>query len=407
MPVDEGPASSPSEPQASPAASRVERYGRLIVAAIVAVVFVVMVMVTESILGGRNKPPEVYMPGQRPKIERSLRIREWSPGAQIDATPSQDCVEGLERKSYHAELDAQGFMVPSHVHKDPELTVAFFGGSTTECLFMAPEERFVFLMGRALEARTGKRVNALNGGRSGNHTMHSVAQLIGKGLAEKPRFAVSHEAVNDLNILLYYGSYWNRNPSRALVLERPKLEEQEPTVRRASTDLLRALVPNIYDALTSSGGGARDEFADVRGKKLVWDKGAILEAFGQAQRLFVRTSRTFGVEPVLMTQASLMTESPLPVVLCDKKDLFAMGIDYATYRDLHRSINETTRSIAREEGTLLIDLEAQIPPETQNFYDTVHYTAEGSRKVSALITDGLLKALSAPPGESPAKGTAP
>lgn len=386
--------------------SRVERHGRLILTVFLVGSFVGLLLLTDRILGAQAAKPEIAVPGGRPKMERTLRIREWNPGAVIETLPPRRCVEGIEDKVYRADIDSAGYIAPSHVHPDPELTLAFFGGSTTECLFMAPEERFVYAIGRAVEEKTHKRTNALNGGRSGNHTMHSVAQLLGKGVPEKPRIAVNHEAINDLNILLYYGTYWNKNGSRSLVLDRPRLEDVPPNLRRAGADLLEALVPNVYAALGGSGGEGRDEFADVRGQKLTWDRAALLADFEQAQRAFVATARTFGITPVLMTQASLLTESPPPVVLCDKGDLFAMGIDYGTYRELHRAVNEATRRVARAEAVTLVDLEAEIPQDPRLFYDTVHYTPEGSRRVTQLVSTALLQVLE---GAEPApqKGSTP
>lgn len=376
--------------------SRVERHGRLILGLFLVGSFLGLLKLTDAILGARAAKPEIYMPGGGAKLERSLRIREWNPGAVVETLPPRRCVEGIEDKVYRADIDEGGFIAPSHVHADPELTLAFFGGSTTECLFMAPEERFVYAIGREIEARTGQRTNSLNAGRSGNHTLHSVTQLLGKGVPEKPRIAVNHEAINDLNILLYYGTYWNRNGSRSLVLDRLRVDEQPPKPRRAGLDLLESLIPNVYGALTASGGG-RDEFADVRGRKLSWDRAALLAEFARAQRAFVSTARAFGVTPVLLTQASLLTEAPRDVVLCDKGDLFAMGIDYGTYRGLHRAVNEVTRQVARDEAVALVDLEAQIPQDPKLFYDTVHYTPAGSRLVTQLVSEALLRVLEAPP----------
>jgi hypothetical protein len=384
--------------------SRVERHGRLILAIFLVGSFVGLLMLTDGILGARAAKPEIYTPSGKPKLERSLRIREWNPGSVVETLPPRRCVEGIEDKVYRADIDASGFIAPSHVHAEPELTIAFFGGSTTECLFMAPEERFAYAVGRELEAKTGKRTNSLNAGRSGNHTLHSVTQLLGKGVPEKPRIAVNHEAINDLNILLYYGTYWNQNGSRSLVVDRLRVEELPPKPRRAGLELLESLVPNVYAALTKGGGEGRDEFADVRGKKLVWDRAALLAEFERAQRAFVATARVFGITPVLLTQASLLTEAPRDVVLCDKGDLFAMGIDYGTYRGLHQAVNEVTRQVARAEGVALVDLEARVPQDPRFFYDTVHYTPAGSRLVTQWVSEALLRVLEAP---SPQKDSAP
>jgi hypothetical protein len=371
--------------------SRVERHGRTILAAILATTFLVLLFGTERLLAAKAPKPDLVMPDGRRKLERTIRLREWTPGAVMELPPPKGyltCTEGLEDRVYRMKLDADGFIEPSRVHDAPALTVEVFGGSTTECLFMSPEDRFTFVAGRVVEERTGQATNALNGGRSGNHSLHALALLLGKGLALRPRYAVLHENINDLNILLYYGTYWNENPTRSFLLERPKLEGPPPA-KRAALDLLEAIVPNVYAALAGGAGPAGDEFADVRGQRLAYDRDAMIREYRAAQESFVDLCRSFGVTPVLMTQASRLAPEMQPVVACERKPLFDLGMDYGTFRDLHRAFNEVVRDVGRARGVLVVDLEAQIPQEARVMYDTVHYTAEGSRLAGRLLGEAI------------------
>ena len=53
----------------------------------------------------------------------------------------------------------------------------FFGGSTTECIFVEESKRFPYLLTRILQRSDGTLINSLNAGVSGNHSMHSLLSL--------------------------------------------------------------------------------------------------------------------------------------------------------------------------------------------------------------------------------------
>ena len=56
--------------------------------------------------------------------------------------------------------------MPSKVHDHPDLTLAFLGGSTTECIYVDENNRFPYLAGRLIEEQTGLKVNSYNAGRA-------------------------------------------------------------------------------------------------------------------------------------------------------------------------------------------------------------------------------------------------
>ena len=162
-------------------------------------------------------PPPVPTRG-----ERSLRLREWEPDLDLERAPPPEWVDradGLADRTVRFATDRDGWIRPSRSDDAPDRTVVFLGGSTTECYFVADSLRFPALVGRQLGRRLGLRVDALNGGRSGNHAMHSVELLVGKAVPEAPDVVVLMHAVNDLTTLLREGDYWNANASRGLVAE--------------------------------------------------------------------------------------------------------------------------------------------------------------------------------------------
>src|SRR4030042_516486 len=115
--------------------------------------------------------------------------------------------------------------------RPPDLPIDFFGGSTTECVYVDEDNRVPYLAGRLLERQTHLKVNSYNAGRSGNDTLHCINVLMNKVVNLKPDLVVLMENINDLAILMYDKTYWNHHPSRSPLMEKP------PTLKTVGRDL--------------------------------------------------------------------------------------------------------------------------------------------------------------------------
>jgi len=146
------------------------------------------------------------------------------------------------------------------------------GGSTTECVYVDEDNRFPYLVGRLLERQTHLKVNSYNAGRSGNNTLHCINVLINKVVNLEPDIVVLMENINDLAILMYDKTYWNNNPSRSPLIEKPPNFKTVGQDLEQTFHLVRDLTfPNLSRELkqwSPSGAGARRmSFHGVRGKK--------------------------------------------------------------------------------------------------------------------------------------------
>jgi hypothetical protein len=54
--------------------------------------------------------------------------------------------------------------------------------------------------------------------------------------------------------------------------------------------------------------------------------------------------------------------------------------------------NDATRAIAQQQEVMLVDLERQVPKQTEFMYDDVHYTRQGSELAAKTIGDALVAA---------------
>ena len=195
-----------------------ERHPKKVICAIVLLAIGCLAVVAEKILASRTHN-QINLTG----IKRSIKLREFNPLYRDVLVPSQEVLrmsDGLVQQPYVLRVDRQGFIMPAKIHDQADLTIAFLGGSTTECTYVDEDNRFPYLVGRLLERRTRLKVNSYNAGRSGNNTLHCINVLLNKVVNLKPDIVVLMDNINDLAILMYEKTYWNTNPSRSPIQER-------------------------------------------------------------------------------------------------------------------------------------------------------------------------------------------
>ena len=122
-----------------------------------------------------------------------------------------------------------------------------------------------------------------------------------------------------------------------------------------------------------------------------------LAAFRDRLERLVALDREHGIEPVLITQPSLLggvdprtgiDTRPMEVELWEKLD------GALAWRILER-YNDVTRQVGRERGVLTIDLARSLPKDSTFFYDFFHMTNEGADRVGAILHDALAPWLAA------------
>ena len=370
-----------------------ERNPKKVIGVIVLLAMGCLALVTEKILAGRT--PNLINPIG---IKRYIKLREFNPLYRDILVPDQGAMQmsdSLAQKPYVLRVDRQGFIMPSKMHDHPDLTLAFLGGSTTECTYVDEDQRFPYLAGRLIEQQTGLKVNSYNAGRSGNNTLHCLNILLNKVVNLKPDIVVLMENINDLAILMYEKTYWNTNPSRSPILEKPPnfktvgqdLRQMFYTVRDLTfPNLSRELKKLFHSEHTSKG----DEFKEVRGTKITIDQDLLVREFSLNLQTFINLCRARGITPVLMTQASRLTEAPDPLIKKLMHQLeTSQGITYGEFKAAFDRLNQTIREVGAKNQVLVIDLAREIPPVKENICDVAHFNDQGSRLVASRLAADL------------------
>jgi lysophospholipase L1-like esterase len=369
-----------------PAANWFQRNPKKTLAMVTLVSILAIVYAAEKFLEFNNRRHGIFLEGER----RYIRLKEYRPGTRLRlAFPPNHLpyTDNVFTKQYQFDIDQNGFIVPSRKYDRPDKVMVFLGGSTTECMFVDPDHRFPYLVGKILEQGTGAKINSYNGGMSGNNTLNAIDILVNKVIPLEPNVVVYMENINDLSTLLYEGTYWNKNTARSPLETLKK--------RQLVGKLLKEIfIPNLNQAYRklkkSMAREKEDEFAGARGKKLVIDQPRLVHEFAMNLQTLVCICKAHEIVPVLMTQANRITAHPDPVVAAYiGRYGNDTGISYPEFKKLYDAFNDTIRAVGRENHLMVIDLAREVPPNKKYLYDLVHFNDAGCQLAARIIAAKL------------------
>jgi len=292
--------------------------------------------------------------------ERVLLLRTQS--ADVDREIDRRAL-GLDPPTVRFRTDSRGYVEPTRTRPDPEFTLAFQGGSTTECLVVQEELRWPNRVAVELES-LGFRVNALNAARAGNTVHDALVNLIEVVAADRPDVVLLMHAINDAG-LLARGGYALREPKPDGWRAGARWLEQTSSAHSSLAGFLRASLE--HESLHADAKRAQPDPL----------------AYDQHVRAWLRTARAFGSEPVLITEplSSLRNEFTPPWTDAESLAVF----------------NDRLRAIGVDEGAVVIDLAARLAgePEFQRperlYYDGMHVNDAGARLYGRLVGEALAR----------------
>ncbi len=329
---------------------------------------------------------------------RYIVLRENKPNIDVNFTPSQNALddsETLKDITYYLKTDDNGFIKNGNNQisklKKNDVKIIFFGGSTTESLFVKESVRFPSLLEKNLREKIKKNIYVYNAGVSGNNSLHSLLNLISKGISIKPNFVVLMNNMNDLGSLKFSGSYWKAPLSRSII----KKSEEKTIFRLIFNETKDFLIPNLYNFIRpriqfNRNVKSNDEWAEFRNNKIDYD--SLDSMYSSSIKSFIRVSRAWDIEPILMTQFNRVNSTD---PLWQKTFLKYEG-NYKSnneYINKYHQFNEIIRQIAKDEKVSLIDLAVVVPRNNDFIYDVVHLNENGSKLVANVLTDFFLKKL--------------
>ncbi len=279
----------------------------------------------------------------------------------------------------HFRVDDRGYIRPSHQFDNPDMTIAFLGGSTTECMAVAEPLRFPALVSTLL-AKRGLKVNTLNAALATNTTHDALNVLINHVIADRPDVVVLMETWSDHLLLSLRGSY-----RRAMGAPSSFSSTMRWPLQKASSLTQLGGLIRVW----ATGGGFALEPIEPLGDDYVRSTAPPrVEEFASRLRAFVRVSKAFGIVPVLMTQPFAKPRNNQTAELAaNAQDTF----------------NDVTRKVGFEEDVLVIDLVRHFVEDVPGwnepmayFYDRVHPNDRGSQEEGSFIARRLAETILAP-----------
>jgi hypothetical protein len=282
--------------------------------------------------------------------------------------------------------DDRGYILPSFQFDNPEFTVAFLGGSTTECSAVGEKKRFHSIVSELLESEF--RVNTLNASRSGNTVHDSINILLNHVVTDHPDIVIIMHAANDFGLLATTGGYDKRMGeyvSFKLLGRWAAQMASRVSLFGIVRDAMR-LAPGWRKLDVGDGGIGRS--IDTMDGATVRPDGRIeidvpVDLFRERLEVFVGICRAFDILPILMTQPA----SPLY-----RTKLTPSWVD-ASYQNV---FNDVIREVGFELDVMVIDLVEYLNARVERwqepmvvFYDALHITDHGSELYALHISERL------------------
>ena len=275
------------------------------------------------------------------------------------------------------------------------LTLVAIGGSTTECFYLADGKTWPERLGARLQpALRGVWVD--NAGLDGHSTFGHLLLTRQAIVGLHPRVTLYLVGINDM---------FTDAPHD---LDRVKVD---PVGALADRSELVATVLNLYrwkktQAIEDLGAmpkpqALRDrpsyELPAASAARLWQEQEPRLAGFRRRLEQLVALNREHGIEPVLITQPTLLGGVDARTGL----DTRAMEVELSeringafAWRLLER-YNDATRQVGVEHDVLVVDLARELPKDSTYFYDFFHMTNEGADRVGAILHDALAPWLAA------------
>jgi len=352
---------------------------------LILVFFIIGVLFLAERILALKQAPDPYA------TDRFIRLKELKSsfyGFLIPSEYNMRDADSLIKKKRLFRTDENGFIMPSRIYNEPDSTVVFLGGSTTECKHVEEKNRFPYLAGRFIEKETGLKINSYNSGVSAGDSLHSIDLLLNKIIPMEPDIVVLMHNINDLTILLLEGTYWHENPARCLIV---KLD-LKPSVRGILKEIKDVFFPNLYSALYVAlhPKTEPDQFSHVRGKRIDIDEDYLVNEFQANLQVFVDICKARNILPVLMTQHNRIKYNPDSAIKESLKKLKREhDISYEAYKNIYGLFNEAIRETGFKNDILVIDLDKAVPKEKEYMWDAVHLNDIGSRLVAEIISRDL------------------
>ena len=268
-----------------------------------------------------------------------------------------------------------------------------FGASETFGLYEAEGQEYPRQLERLLNARVGRdEVQVVNAAYPGESAFTANIRAAGTVAAVRPRWALIYPTPADYIWIPHLEASLAPASSRSS----PHSLHVELRISERATSLLKEVVPwKLQTAIRERQLKRRAANYPVMDTLPTQN----VERFRTDVTALVITLRQLGVVPVIVTHASAFGPGE---GAADRSMLVAWRKFYPMLREegfiqMELRMNDALRSIATEQGALLIDAASNVPHSPDVFADFVHFTNKGASIMARVLADGLSPMMEADP----------
>lgn len=269
--------------------------------------------------------------------------------------------------------------------------IVVMGGSAVFDLMATTGEDWPHLAQRDLRESGLTQVEVLNAGVPGHASFDSLGRLYSQIWVFEPDYVVLNNAWNDIK---HFTRLSREQPLGQIY--KPYVEDDDP---------FRTYTGTIDRILCKSQLYVKIRTQYYLSKLKVGNEGILphddlsqeLSDIAKIQyentvRTFVHAARVFGIEPILMTQPTLVHEESSESEK-SKINYEFQGLDHKTLVEAFDYCNSAVREIASEMNVILLDADSHLSGKSELFVDHVHTTNLGSVKLAELLAATLRKEL--------------
>lgn len=298
-------------------------------------------------------------------------------------------IQGVDSTVLHKknELGFRGINPPDSFNEMTSLV--FVGGSTTECTACGENEDWPAVTQSILN-KNKNEVWVNNAGLDGHSTFGHLLLLEDYLVQLKPSYIAFLVGVNDVgrkdlaSFEKFHLKKGNKNWKQTLV----------------SYSVLAQLIVQFKqskEAIDLDLGHKNKPFNQYHLKKMKWTQinqevekeAAGRLAFNNRLNRIVTICLNNGITPIFITQPTVMGAADTLEPNLNFKEMEIRHFNGQTFDQILNSYNQVTRDLCQEKNLLCIDLWRKLPKRSKYFYDEVHFTKEGCKKVGEIVGNEL------------------
>ncbi|MBF0625931.1 MAG: SGNH/GDSL hydrolase family protein [Magnetococcales bacterium] len=297
---------------------------------------------------------------------------------------------------YHRDI----FGLRGRFGSPEQVTILTIGGSTTDQRWVPDQDTFQEVLAAHLAA-SGPPLGVANGGLDGHSTvghLHSFLYWFNQIPNLHPAWVIACIGLNDINVGTSTRAQFDDtlNIRQGTLGQRIKNHLKNNSAFWQMFNTIRGIFQANWVMEIGGHGGMstprpRVHWAPyphpIPSFESLPDARPRIQAYGERVRELIRAIRGFGARAVIVTQKSdsfRYLQGRLHGQVSANGQVF---LDQAF--PLLMGLNDQALQVCREEGAVCLDLARELDLTGDDFYDSIHTTAQGSRKIGDYLFEKL------------------